>query len=71
MGIKVNYGKLESQSSSMATVSASRVAALQQLISAFAQFQGAPELMGNGYDAAKNYAGNVMVAYYQIGRAHV
>ncbi|MGT2708870.1 hypothetical protein ACVRXQ_13315 [Streptococcus panodentis] len=59
--VKVNYGSLQTQSSSLSSASQSRVAGFNQLISVFDSFGGnGGELIGTGYDAARAYATNVM-----------
>ncbi|MBP2622282.1 hypothetical protein ACVRXQ_13255 [Streptococcus panodentis] len=64
--VKVNYGSLQTQSSSLSPASQSRVAGFRSLISAFESFGGsAGELLGSGYDSARAYATGVMVPYYQ------
>ncbi|MGT2708820.1 hypothetical protein ACVRXQ_13035 [Streptococcus panodentis] len=64
--VKVNYGSLQTQSSSLSSASQSRVAGFRSLISAFESFGGsAGELLGSGYDSARAYATGVMVPYYQ------
>ena len=50
----------------MSSVSQSRVAGFNQLISAFDSFGGSgDELIGSGYDAARVYATSVMSPYYK------
>ena len=64
--VKVNYASLQTQSSTMSSVSQSRVAGFNQLISAFDSFGGSgDELIGSGYDAARVYATSVMSPYYK------
>lgn len=64
--VKVNYASLQTQSSTMSSVSQSRVAGFNQLISAFDSFGGSGgELIGTGYDAARAYATSVMSPYYK------
>ena len=64
--VKVNYASLQMQSSTMSSVSQSRVAGFNQLISAFDSFVGSgDELIGTGYDAARVYATSVMSPYYK------
>ena len=64
--VKVNYASLQTQSSTMSSVSQSRVAGFKQLISAFDSFGGSgDELIGSGYDAARVYATSVMSPYYK------
>ena len=64
--VKVNYASLQMQSSTMSSVSQSRVAGFNQLISAFDSFVGSgDELIGSGYDAARVYATSVMSPYYK------
>ena len=64
--VKVNYASLQMQSSTMSSVSQSRVAGFNQLLSAFDSFGGSgDELIGTGYDAARVYATSVMSPYYK------
>ena len=64
--VKVNYANLQTQSSTMSSVSQSRVAGFNQLLSAFDNFGGSgDELIGSGYDAARVYATSVMSPYYK------
>lgn len=63
--VKVNYGALQTMSSTTSSASQGRVAGYQQLISAFSTFSGSYELQGDGYDAARTYASGIMVSYYQ------
>ena len=64
--VKVNYASLQTQSSTMSSVSQSRVAGFNQLLSAFDNFGGSgDELIGSGYDAARVYATSVMSPYYK------
>lgn len=63
--VKVNYGALQTMSSTTSSASQARVAGYQQLISAFSTFSGSYELQGDGYDAARTYASGIMVSYYQ------
>ena len=64
--VKVNYASLQTQSSTMSSVSQSRVAGFNQLLSAFDSFGGSgDELIGSGYDAARVYATSVMSPYYK------
>lgn len=63
--VKVNYGALQTMSSTTSSASQGRVAGYQQLISAFSTFSGSYELQGDGYDAARTYASVIMVSYYQ------
>ena len=64
--VKVNYASLQTQSSTMSSVSQSRVAGFNQLLSAFDSFGGSgDELIGTGYDAARVYATSVMSPYYK------
>ena len=64
--VKVNYASLQTQSSTMSTVSQSRVAGFNQLLSAFNSFgDSGNELIGTGYDAARVYATSVMSPYYK------
>ena len=59
--VKVNYASLQTQSSTMSSVSQSRVAGFNQLLSAFDSFGGSgAELIGKSYDAARVYATSVM-----------
>ena len=63
--VKVNYGALQTMSSTTSSASQERVAGYQQLINAFSTFSGSYELQGDGYDAARTYASGIMVSYYQ------
>ena len=64
--VKVNYASLQTQSSTMSSVSQSRVAGFNQLLSAFNSFgDSGNELIGTGYDAARVYATSVMSPYYK------
>lgn len=63
--VKVNYGALQTMSSTTSSASQARVAGYQQLINAFSTFSGSYELQGDGYDAARTYASGIMVSYYQ------
>ena len=64
--VKVNYASLQTQSSTMSSVSQSRVAGFNQLLSAFNSFgDSGNELIGAGYDAARVYATSVMSPYYK------
>lgn len=63
--VKVNYGALQTMSSTTSSASQARVAGYQQLINAFSTFSGSYELQGDGYDAARIYASGIMVSYYQ------
>ena len=63
--VKVNYGALQTMSSTTSSASQGRVAGYQQLISAFSTFSGSYDLQGAGYDAARTYASGIMVSYYQ------
>ena len=63
--VKVNYGALQTMSSTTSSASQGRVAGYQQLISAFSTFSGSDDLQGAGYDAARAYASGIMVSYYQ------
>lgn len=63
--VKVNYGALQTMSSTTSSASQGRVAGYQQLISAFSTFSGSYDLQGAGYDAARAYASGIMVSYYQ------
>ena len=64
--VKVNYASLQTQSSTMSSVSQSRVAGFNQLLSAFNSFgDSGNELIGSGYDAARVYATSVMSPYYK------
>lgn len=63
--VKVNYGALQTMSSTTSSASQERVAGYQQLINAFSTFSGSYELQGDGYDAARTYASGIMVPYYQ------
>lgn len=63
--VKVNYGALQTMSSTTSSASQARVAGYQQLINAFSTFSGSYELQGDGYDAASTYASGIMVSYYQ------
>ena len=63
--VKVNYGALQTMSSTTSSASQGRVAGYQQLISAFSTFSGSDDLQGAGYDAARTYASGIMVSYYQ------
>ena len=64
--VKVNYASLQTQSSTMSTVSQSRVAGFNQLLNAFNSFgDSGNELIGTGYDAARVYATSVMSPYYK------
>lgn len=64
--VKVNYASLQTQSSTMSSVSQSRVAGFNQLLSAFDSFGGSgAELIGKSYDAARVYATSVMSPYYK------
>ena len=65
--VKVNYASLQTQSSTMSSVSKSRVAGFNQLLSTFNSFgDSGNELIGTGYDAARVYATSVMSPYYII-----
>ena len=63
--VKVNYGALQTMSSTTSSASQARVAGYKQLINAFSTFSGSYELQGDGYDAARTYASGIMVSYYQ------
>ena len=64
--VKVNYASLQTQSSTMSSVSQSRVAGFNQLLSTFNSFgDSGNELIGTGYDAARVYATSVMSPYYK------
>lgn len=63
--VKVNYGALQTMSSTTSSASQARVAGYQQLLNAFSTFSGSYELQGDGYDAARTYASGIMVSYYQ------
>lgn len=63
--VKVNYGALQTMSSTTSSASQARVAGYQQLINAFSTFSGSYELQGDGYDAARTYSSGIMVSYYQ------
>lgn len=63
--VKVNYGALQTMSSTTSSASQARVAGYKQLINAFSTFSGSFELQGDGYDAARTYASGIMVSYYQ------
>ena len=63
--VKVNYGALQTMSSTTSSASQGRVAGYQQLISAFSTFSGSDDLQGAGYDATRAYASGIMVSYYQ------
>ena len=64
--VKVNYASLQTQSSTMSSVSQSRVAGFNQLLSTFNSFgDSGNELIGTGYDAAREYATSVMSPYYK------
>ena len=64
--VKVNYASLQTQSSTMSSVSQSRVAGFNQLLNTFNSFgDSGNELIGTGYDAARVYATSVMSPYYK------
>lgn len=63
--VKVNYGALQTMSSTTSSASQARVAGYQQLINVFSTFSGSYELQGDGYDAARTYSSGIMVSYYQ------
>ncbi len=63
--VKVNYGQLSGQASSISSATQGRVSGYQSLISSFTDFSGAPDLTGSAYNSAKNYATGTMTAFYQ------
>ena len=63
--VKVNYGAIQTMSSTTSSASQARVAGYKQLINAFSTFSASYELQGDGYDAARTYASGIMVSYYQ------
>ena len=64
--VKVNYGALQTMSSTTSSASQGRVAGYQQLISAFSTFSGSYDLQGAGYDATRAYASGIMVSIIRL-----
>lgn len=65
--VKMDLGDSNSQASSTATMTSSRVAAYTNLISSLGQLSSADGLSGATYDSAKAYASSVMVPIIQGG----
>ncbi|HGD2590769.1 TPA: hypothetical protein ACIN4D_000559 [Streptococcus agalactiae] len=65
--VKMDLGESNSQASSTATMTSSRVAAYTNLISSLGNLSGAEGLSGSAYDSAKTYASSVMIPLVQGG----
>ncbi|MGT2887804.1 hypothetical protein N1496_03325 [Streptococcus didelphis] len=65
--VKMDLGSSTSQASSTATMTASRIAAYDALISSLSTFSGEASLSGAAYDSAKSFASSVMVPIIQGG----